>query len=164
MPVPAVIRFAVLWHGPSRGDLPAMVARVDDMAGNLVAVHRTTLRPDGSGYIDKRMLGPVKGCSVHLTPAGDRFAVGEGIETALSVLQETGRSVWAALSTSGLRGLVLPRSVREIVITADNDPAGLSAAQAALERWRAQGRRVRIAKPPTPGTDFNDLLRGDAAG
>ena len=27
-------------------------------------------------------------------------------------------------------------------------------------RWLAEGRRVRIATPPEPGTDFNDVLMG----
>ena len=32
------------------------------------------------------------------------------------------------------------------------------AAQKAAPRWLAEGRRVRIAIPPEPGSDFNDLL------
>jgi hypothetical protein len=30
-------------------------------------------------------------------------------------------------------------------------------------RWLAEGRRVRIAIPPEPGTDFNDVLTSQAA-
>jgi hypothetical protein len=30
-------------------------------------------------------------------------------------------------------------------------------------RWLAEGRRVRIALPPTPGTDMADVLIGAAA-
>ena len=36
----------------------------------------------------------------------------------------------------------------------------LSASDAA-ERFLREGRRVRIATPPVPGTDFNDVLRTD---
>ena len=33
-------------------------------------------------------------------------------------------------------------------------------ARAAGQRWLEDGRRVRIALPPTPGTDFADVLAG----
>lgn len=35
--------------------------------------------------------------------------------------------------------------------------AGEAAAQHCASRWRRQGRRVRIARPPH-GMDFNDML------
>jgi hypothetical protein len=67
---------------------------------------------------------------------------------------------WAALSTSGLKALILPELVRDVVIVADHDAsgAGQSAAWIAAQRWLAEGRSVRIALPPNTGTDFNDML------
>ena len=50
---------------------------------------------------------------MRLGPAGDALMVGEGIETCLAAMQATVHPAWAALSTSGLRGLDLPREVRE---------------------------------------------------
>lgn len=50
-------------------------------------------------------------------------------------------------------------SVREAVIAADGDPPGIEAAEAAAERWTAEGRTVRIARPPD-GHDFADVLAG----
>ena len=52
-----------------------------------------------------------------------------------------------------------------VVILADHDAngAGEHAARAAAARWLAEGRRVRIALPPEPGTDFADLLLGSSA-
>ena len=52
-----------------------------------------------------------------------------------------------------------------VLICADNDPNGTGqrASQSAAERFLAEGRRVRIALPPTSGLDFNDLLRGSAS-
>jgi putative DNA primase/helicase len=69
---------------------------------------------------------------------------------------------WAALSANGIRSLVLPPSVRKVLIAADNDASGTGeqAARDAAQRWLAESRRVRIAIPPEPGTDFNDLLFG----
>ena len=100
--------------------------------------------------------------AVRLGPAGPKVAVAEGIETALSVQQAAGLTTWAALSTSGIRSLVLPPQVREVVLCPDADDAGERAAQAAAERFTAEGRAVSIAKPPA-GQDFNDRLRECAA-
>jgi DNA primase len=74
-------------------------------------------------------------------------------------MQATGHPVWAALSTSGLRTLDLPEDVRAVIVLADGDEAGEAAARDCARRWKGEGRRVRIARPPQ-GTDFNDLLVG----
>jgi len=83
--------------------------------------------------------------------------IADGIETSLSAMQATGLSAWAALSTSGLRVLDLPPVVREVIVLADGDDSGESAARTAGLRWRREGRLVRIARPPA-GMDFNDVL------
>jgi DNA primase len=57
-----------------------------------------------------------------------------------------------------MRLLALPSIVREVTILADGDDPGERAALGAARRWLAEGRSVRIARPPS-GTDFNDLLR-----
>ncbi len=58
-------------------------------------------------------------------------------------------------------GLVLPALplAAEVVIAADHDEAGLEAAEKAAALWSSQGRKVWIAQPPEPGTDFNDMAR-----
>jgi len=83
--------------------------------------------------------------------------VGEGIESCLAATQATGYTAWAALSTSGLRALDLPEAMREVIVLADGDDPGEKAAQQCAWRWKREGRRVRIARPPQ-GMDFNDLL------
>ena len=96
---------------------------------------------------------------MRLGTPGKVLMVGEGIETCLAVMQATGRPTWAALSTSGLRALDLPGTVREVIVLADGDDPGEAAACEAARRWKREGRSVRIARPPR-GTDFNDLLLG----
>jgi hypothetical protein len=161
MPPPLTLRFhSALAHLPSGGAWPAMVALVTrDRA--ILGIHRTFLNRDGSGKAPveypKMTLGPVRGGAVRLGPPADTIAVAEGIETALSVMQATGTPTWAALSTSGLKALELPDTVREVIVCADGDAEGDHAATAAARRWQLQGRRVRLARPP-PGKDFNDLL------
>jgi DNA primase len=72
-------------------------------------------------------------------------------------MQATGHVAWAALSTSGLRTLDLPDAVRNVIVLADGDEPGESAASDCAWRWKREGRHVRIARPPQ-GMDFNDLL------
>lgn len=153
-----------LIHTPSGNLFPAMVAAVrHGITGDLMAIHRTWLKPDGSGKADvnpnKMMLGQVLGGAVQLSDAKPEMIVAEGIETALSVLQATGITTWAALSTSGLKGLDLPRTVERIIIACDNDLEGLKAANASAEKWTKEGREVLLSIPPI-NKDFNDLLQG----
>jgi len=60
---------------------------------------------------------------------GDVLMIGEGIETCLAAMQETGHPAWAALSTSGLRALDLPKAVRDVIVLADGDDPGEAAAR-----------------------------------
>ncbi len=85
--------------------------------------------------------------------------IGEGLETCLAAMQATELPAWAALSTSGLRAVDLPARVGEVIVLADGDDAGEAAARSCALRWKGEGRRVRIARPP-PGFDFNDVLLG----
>jgi len=73
-------------------------------------------------------------------------------------MQATGIPTWAALSAGGIKKLLLRPNAREVLIAADADPAGISAARIAAQRWHAEGRKVRIVKPPER-LDFNDLAR-----
>lgn len=166
---PPSLRFHPRCPHPSGVMFPALVALVQHVEHGPVAIHRTFLKPDGSGKVDttpdKASLGPVSGGAIRLgiLRAGQWLAIGEGIETTLSVMQAGGLPGWAALSAGGIRSLVLPPEARMVVICADNDLNGVGqrAAHDAAERWLAEGRRVRIAVPSQPG-DFNDLIRGMA--
>ena len=77
------------------------------------------------------MLGPCRGGVVRLGQPDEVLMVGEGIETCLAAMQAVGHAAWAALSTSGLRSLDLPRSVRDIIVLADGDDPGEAAAKSA---------------------------------
>ena len=163
LPPPPSLRFHAGLKHPSGGIWPAMVGLVTHGAtGSPIAVHRTFLARNGGGKapIDpaKMMLGPCRGGAVRLGKAGAVLMVGEGIETCMAAMQATGNAAWAALSTSGLRSLDLPRAVREVIVLADGDEPGEAAAQDCARRWKREGRRVRIARPPQ-GMDFNDLLK-----
>ena len=72
----------------------------------------------------KAMLGIWRGGAVRFAEESDEPGISEGIESGLSVQQATGLSVWAALSTSGLAGLLIPTNIRRVVILADGDEPG----------------------------------------
>lgn len=156
------LRFSARLKHPAGGVWPGMVALVTrGVDGVPIAIHRTFLAPDGCGKapIDppRMMLGPCRGGVVRLGNPGDTLMIGEGIETCLAAMQVRGHPAWAALSASGLRTLDLPGNVREVIVLADGDDAGEAAAHDSAHRWKREGRRVRIARPPR-GMDFNDLL------
>lgn len=161
-PLPSLRFHRGLKHA-SGGIWPAMVALVvHSETGEALAVHRTFLSLDGQGKapVDppKMMLGPCRGGVVRLGQPGYVLMVGEGIETCLAAMQATGKPAWAALSTSGLRSLYLPRAIAKVIVLADGDKPGEAAAQDCARRWQREGRSVRIARPPD-GMDFNDLLK-----
>ena len=168
--IPESIRFLKSRkHRPSGQRFPVVVSAVRVWPSReVVAVHRTFLALDGRGKAPvqkaKMALGPIRGGAVQLSPLGEQLAVTEGIESGLSVLQATGLPTWAALSAGGITSLRLPpvEMVPQLVICSDHDQTGLKAAREAAKRWHAEGRLVRIAIPPEPGMDFNDLAcRGE---
>ena len=141
-----------------------MVALVEGSTG--FAVHRTYLLPDGSGKAlvepAKAMLGSVTGGAVRLSEAHGPLVVAEGIETALSLasgLIGGPVTAWAALSTSGIRGLKLPQAQGRITVAPDGDAAGHAAATALAERAHALGWSVSLLSAPE-GYDWNDVLTG----
>lgn len=153
-------------HKPSGTQWPVMIMCVELVSvPGLRGVHRTYLAPDGSGKAPvepaKMMLGEFgRGEAVRLAPAAPTMAVAEGIETALSVMQMSGLPTWAGLSDGGVARLVLPPLplAADVLIAADGDQAGHKAAYTAAERWRAEGRVVRVKEAP-PGRDWNDELQ-----
>ena len=165
------LRFHHAVHHPGGDKLPAMVAAVrHPMTRELLAVHRTYLRADGSGKAlvepAKASLGPVAGGAVLLEqPRGSQaLVIGEGIETSLSAARLIGGFAWCAVSAGNLARLDLPPlpACAEVVVAADPDAPGQRDAVTAARRWHAEGRRVRIATPDTPA-DFNDMIRARPA-
>lgn len=152
---------------------PALLGRVEHPRHGLVALHRTYLTPDGSGKAavpsPKKLTPPVlegatAGASIRLyaLEPGQPLALCEGAETALAVHQCTGWPCWACVSAGGLERVQLPAEAREVVICADNDPAGLEAARKLARRLLSENRRVRLATPPKAGEDWLDVLGGVA--
>lgn len=161
--MPETIRFR---HGHARrGRPPAMVCRIDHVLHGSIGVHLTCLTYDGrKANVDpvRQCIGACGGGCVHFgEPRPDQWlVVGEGVETTLSMALAVGAPGWAALSATGIKNLILPPDARMVLIAADNDANGTGqrAAKAAEARWLTEGRCVKVCIPPTPGTDWNDVL------
>jgi putative DNA primase/helicase len=146
---------------------PAMVFEIA-VGSAITGAHITWLASNGSSKLavddPKRTYGRVKDSKIYLHDEYDRhepIVVAEGIETALSVEKITGLKAVAACNAANLGRISVPKS-SEIIIAADNDPAGLEGANKLARRLSAEGRIVRVAMPFPRGNqkrDWNDELR-----
>jgi hypothetical protein len=150
----------------TRDAWPALVVAVTDLKGTITGVQRTWLDPSGGEKAPvatpRRAMGHLLGHAVRLGSAESTdphvLAVGEGVETVLSL-----RSVLptmnlaAALSAGHLGAVLLPAGLRRLYIAVDRDRAG----QWAADRLAARAQEKRIeALVLTPALgDFNDDLR-----
>lgn len=84
------------------------------------------------------------------------LAIGEGIETALS-LAHSYTPVWAAIDAGNLSQLPYLPGIESLLIARDRDPAGERAALTCAARWTAAGARVRITRQIQ--NDMNDVIQ-----
>jgi hypothetical protein len=152
--------------------MPAMIALMSDPeTGEPRGIHRTFLRPDGSGKESKMMLGPA-GVIRLAEQVTNGLGIAEGIETALAVTQRIGWGpCWATGSSGGIAKFpVLPHTTLNIFTDHDDSGAGLKAARECAERWAnaarvawQQGRHVieaYIHLPPA-GKDWDKASLGE---
>lgn len=140
---------------------PTLLAAVTDVEGTITGVHRTWLDPVGGKApvaTPRRAMGSLLGNGVRFGRPDNIIAIGEGLETILSL-----RSVFrtlpivAALSTAHLGAFDPPAGLRRLYIAADRDAAGDHAAGRLSTRAEAIGiEAIRLL--PTLG-DFNDDIR-----
>jgi hypothetical protein len=146
---------------------PAMIAAVTDLADRITGAHRTWLDPSGRGKAPldtpRRAMGGLLGHAVRFGPSDDVLAVGEGIETMLSLrCALPAMPMAAALSANHLAALLLPLTLRRLYIARDADAAGDMALAALTERADAAGIEA-LALSPRMG-DFNEDLRAFGLG
>jgi len=147
-----------IYHGPSSSWCYAMVANVEPTGG----VHRTYFTKQGERLTKsaKMMLGPCCGGSVRLSHGVGPLVITEGIETGLSLLQmlaDRSPAVWATFSTSGMKGVKLPKEPHNLIIGVDGDEAGKQAATTLATLATTLGWEVSLMQAPD-GQDWNDVL------
>ena len=128
----------------------------------IVGVHRTWLDPrqpaKAAVSFPRKTLGRVHG---HAVRFGDNdagtLAVGEGIETVLSMVTAVPEiTAAAALSAGGLGAFTPPAGIARLVVACDNDAAG---ERAALRlRRRCARRGIECAVVVSRAGDFNEDL------
>lgn len=166
------------------GKMPAMVAAITSIKGDMIAVHRTWLAigPDGKWgkaplVKPKKVLGEYGTASIRIwagtgprggkaaplnkCPPGTHVFISEGIEDALScVMQLPEARVIAAISVDNLGAVKLPPNVAKVTLVADRDEGEQASAalQNAIAVHHAAGRRVAVWMNQSGGKDLNDAL------
>ena len=173
-PLPPSVRYhraLPYFDGEARiGTYPAMVAEVVAPDGRRVALHRTWITKDGrkAEVPTPRKLtpaaGPLAGSAIPLgrPDTRGRIAAGEGVETALSCFVASGLPTVATVSANGMAAYRWPKGAREVIVFADHDAAGLTAARQLRDRALAAGLRSRVLAPTEAGMDWNEVLKAAA--
>ena len=146
----------------ARNAWPALIAAATDLTGTITGVHRTWLDPSGATKAavstPRRSMGLINGQGIRIGKMNGIVAIGEGLETMLSlraVLHEL--PVIAAGSANHLGALLLPDRLRRLYVTEDDDPAGRRATMSVMTRAEAAGIEAMRLRPARG--DFNDDLR-----
>jgi len=162
---PKALRFAKSMRDGEGGLRAAMVAVVSDSEGTPCTLHRTFLKPDGSGKAEmqsprKMMPGPIPdGACVRLSEwSSGPLGIAEGIETAMSASAFFDMPVWSAINSNMLSKWTPPEGCDEVAIFGDNDSkfAGQAAAYALAQRLSVKGIAVTVHIPKIVGTDWAD--------
>ena len=146
--------------------LPAVIAAVTSLDGQITGLQRTWLDPSGQGKAQladpRRSLGDLLGNGIWLglepgapVPA---MAAGEGFETMASLRTVMpALPVAAATSANHLAGLISPPDCRRLYIAADADAAGRYGIERLSQRAGQAGILALVLRPQLG--DFNDDLR-----
>jgi len=165
--LPLTLRYCPdLYHDPSRKRLPALLAAASDENRKITGIQRIFLDKDGNKADvspNKMCLGRIRGAAVRLSPIKPELVITEGIEDALTILEAKPKmAVWAVLGAHNLEMAPVPKSVKRLIIAADNDASGKEAADRAGQRLVKRLPRVEIARPPEGYKDFNELRMRDS--
>jgi hypothetical protein len=153
------------WYRPDRDDvasvpaaMPALIAAVTDLDGDVMGVHRTWLDGSGRGKarvaVPRRAMGELLGHGLRFGTAGPVMVAGEGIETILSLRMAAPRlPAIAALSAAHLGAIRFPRPLRRLYIARAPDAAGDAAFATLAERGARKGIEILSLDPVLD--DFN---------
>lgn len=154
-----------LFTGETR-TLPALIAAVTNLDGQITGLQRTWLDPSGQGKAQladpRRSLGHLFGNGIWLghEPGAPVpvVAAGEGLETMASLRTVVpALPVAAATSANHLAGLIFPPGCRRLYIAADADAAGRHGIERLSQRAAEAGILALVLRPQLG--DFNDDVR-----
>ena len=133
------------------------------------AVSRTALTPEGV-KIDRKMLGPIRGCACKLSPDENvtlGLHIAEGIETGLAAMMLGFMPMWALGSADAIAKFPVLSGIECLTVMTDNDQIntktgktpGQEAARECSQRWTRAGATVRRVTPSVTGEDIADIVR-----
>lgn len=155
----------------SRGDrrttgshYPAIICAVTDKDGITTGIHRTWLKACGTGKADvtapRKSLGMIAGHGIRIGQCEDVLAIGEGLETMLSLREAfPALPVVAATSASHLSALLFPPGLQRLYVAREHDAAG----DAGWTRLcaRSDAETIELVPLEPRRKDLNDDLMAD---
>ena len=154
--------------GETQG-LPALIAPVRNLSGELLNVQKTYLLPDElfggfrkikrqTFYIEKGGCGVIQIMPLH--DGCEELGIATSVESALACWERLGMPVWAVADDYSLSWFAFPEGIKKLKILADNRRKNqLSASKLGSRAIRA-GLEVRTLTPDEPGSDWDTVLIG----
>ena len=144
---------ALRWHSTKNEMLAKIISPDGERA---TALHRTDI---SSGK--RKLNGHMGGGAIRLYPQKEErvLIIAEGVETALAwrtLNPQRPYPIWATVSTTGMASFIPPTDLDCLIVAADCDGPGLTAAEKLRKRLDID---VDIHCPPKHGQDWNDVLR-----
>jgi hypothetical protein len=144
------------WHPRTK----AMLALFRDIRTDEPrALCRTFLDQDGR-KIERKFLGPVRGCAVKLDADEEvthGLHIAEGVETAMAARQLGLRPTWALGSAGAVAAFPVLGRIEVLTLLAEHCEVNTRAIKQCADRWYEAGRGVIIIEPKR-GKDMNDAL------
>lgn len=154
------------------GHFPCLLSCVFNYQGQIVSMHRTYLKADGSGKADvacaKKLVTPfgdMSGACIALAKPARSIAICEGLETGMAVQVATGLPTLATVSAPLMMSFRPPEGVQKVSIFADLDASetGIKVATELKGKLEANGISARILLPfadlrDRKSVDFLDVM------
>lgn len=163
------------------GEFPTLLALLRQPNGEPCTIQRIYLTPEGDKapveavkkVMPYRSTSTFNGSAVRLDhEVGSVLLAAEGVETGLGVRAMMGLPTWATTVAGLLENLLIPESVKLVVVFGDKDPPkgrqsirrGEVAGEQLVERLRSQGKAAALYLPPfalgdqQKGVDWLDVL------
>lgn len=157
---------SVTAYTPHRGDKhPAMIGAIRKPDGSFIGAHVTYLAADGRAKANvspaRKVYGNQDGGAIYLAPVSERMVLGEGVESALSAGEITGRAPIAAVCSGNMKKMTPIDGVDDWLVAYDRDAnqTGLKAGQAFVRRATEAGKAARAFPPPADVKDWNDAAQ-----
>jgi putative DNA primase/helicase len=146
-------------EGKFHGRLPAVLAPIVNLAGDLVQCHRIWT---DRALPSRKMLMPKfadwTGAACRLFDVIDVMGVAEGVETSIAAFELYAIPTWAAITAGNLEKFAPPAGIKTLIVFGDNDSSftGQKAAYALANRL---GREIAVEVhiPPVADTDWLDV-------